>query len=215
MLRPCIINHKVTLNVHPIDLSESYYYSFAILLRKVLRSTSGRHQYSNNLSFEYLISRPPKQPHLETNRTSIPAWKPRTDIDPTTDLVKMFPSDYLGHKRCLDALDEILSAYNKMATDSEKQITVDIIDYRINFIASLSTDVISFEDQVKIVTQLIDSRTTMKKHLIESSAIDSAINKKLRTLRRISEEELDMLVGSTLSGTIKPFGSEANLVSVN
>ncbi|KAG6999264.1 hypothetical protein G7Y79_00036g072200 [Physcia stellaris] len=106
----------------------------------------------------------------------------------------MFPSDYRGHKRCLDALDEILSAYNKMATDSEKHITVDIIDNRINFIASLSTDIISFEDQVKIVTQLINSRTTMKKHLIESSAIDSAIKEKLRTLRQISEEELGMLV---------------------
>ena len=158
-------------------------------------------------------SSPPKHPHLETNSASTQAWKPRR-IGPTTELVKMFPSDYRGHKRCLDALDEILSAYSKMATDSEKQIIVDIIDNRVNFIASLNTNVINFEDQVKIVTQLINSRTTVRKHLIESSAIDSAIKRKLRTLRQISEEELGMLVEGTLSGTIKPFGSEANLVSV-
>ena len=98
----------------------------------------------------------------------------------TTELAKMLPSDYIGYKKCLDAVDELLSAYNKMATDPEKEITMNIIYYRIRFIARLSTDKISFEDQVKILTQLINSRRTIKTLYygdIDPFAIDSVIKR--------------------------------------
>lgn len=120
----------------------------------------------------------------------------------------MLPPDYLGCKKCLDALDELLSVYKKMAAKSESQTTKDILGYRIKFIGRLSTIDITFEDQVKILTQLINSRTTMKKHFIEISGIDSAIHKRMDVLTQLSVLE------RKLSVTIKPIRSQANLGSV-
>lgn len=98
----------------------------------------------------------------------------------------------IDYKKLLEDLDGLLVLANMLGVD-QSALIVETIDNRIKFIARLNTRDIRFEDLVKIVTLLIKSRNIMKQQSLDTSAIDNAINEKLKALRKISKDDLAMM----------------------